>query len=273
MVDYLSKDIVYVSSANRLTGTSSNFNINLINQITQPNQYDTISLLSFACPKSYYLINDSNKTFTIDENGTITTITLPTGNYSFTTMTTQLQTSLTGLTYTYLVQNDLNANNVRGKFTITVSNNSGIQPIITFSSSSPHRVLGFDQTAYTFSANILTSPNTVNFQLTNSLQLISNIVDKRILSTIIPDNADFSTITFNEVNAVFTGKKLVGNNISNANFTLINTIDGSTIDLNGLDYTFKFCIYKKNDFYRVMLNDKRLELIEKQIGDEIPKEA
>ncbi len=268
MVDYLSKDIVYVSSKNRILGTSSNFIINLSNQIKLPNQYDRLTLLSFSCPKSYYLINSSNNTFTVDENGVVSTITLPVGNYSFTTMTTQLATSLTGLTNSYTITTSY----LTGKFRF-VATPAAVQPIFTFGASSPYAVLGFDASSTnTFSAGVLDSTNVVNFQLTNTIQLMSNIVEKSLLATIIPDNVDFSTLSYNEVNSIFASKLLLGTNITNANFYLVDGITGQVIDLNGLDFAFKFCIYKQNDYYRTLLNDKKIKLLEKQLDETIPDE-
>ncbi len=268
MVDYLSKDIVYVSSKNRLQGTSSNFTINLTSQIRNPNQYDRLSLLSFSCPKSYYLINSTNNIFTVNENGVITTITLPVGNYSYTTMTTQLATSLAGLTNSYTITNSY----LTGKFRF-VATPAAVQPIFTFGTNSPYAVLGFDiSSTNTFTAGALVSTNVVNFQLTNTIQLMSNIVDKNLLATIIPDNVDFSTLSYNEVNSIFASKQLVGTNITNANFYLIDGITGQVLDLNGLDFAFKFVIYKQNDYYRTLLNDKKIKALEKALDEEIPTE-
>lgn len=253
--DYITKDIVYVNSAYRVSGTSNNFTIDLSSQISYPNNYDRVALLAFSCPKSYYLINDTNDNFVISEPSPANskTIVLTHGNYSLTSIVAHLNSIIAaaGLNYTYTITKDTSL----GKITITVSSNSGNQPSFIFSDSSPYGILGFNKTTYTTVANVLTSPNVVNLQLTNTIQLMSNIADKSLLSTIIPDTSDFSIILYNEQNASFASKKCLLKNVSSASFWLLDGNNGKPLDLNGLNYNFKFVIYKQNDYYRKALNE------------------
>ena len=60
--DFLTKDIVYISSADWTSGATSDFTIDISGYVRTPNDYDYATLLNFSCPKSYYLINDRNNT-------------------------------------------------------------------------------------------------------------------------------------------------------------------------------------------------------------------
>lgn len=256
-MEYLSKSIVYVNSANRVSGTSANFTIDVSSQVRYPNNYDRVSLLAFSCPKSYYLINSTNDTFTITEaTGGLKTITITHGNYSLSTMVTYLNTAINLVTaYTYVVS----SSQVTGKMTFTVSGATG-NPVFDFSlSNSPYAILGFNEASYTMSANVLTSVNVVNFQLTNTLQLMCDMAERSLLSTIIPNTSDYATIQYNEYNPGFVSKVCVRNNISSCKFWLLDGNTGAQIDLNGLDFNFKFVIYRENTFFKTQLTKMRLE--------------
>jgi hypothetical protein len=263
--DFTEKELVFVSSSNRLGGTSSNFSINLSNQIKQFNNYDTVSLLLFACPKSYYLINSSNNTFTVNENGAITTITITSGNYNFFTLGIELQTRLASCSWTYVVT----ALTLTDKYRFSVSSNSGIQPIFSFTSSLAGKIIGFESTTYTFTTDLLTSYNVANIQLTNTLQLCCDFVQKSVLSTIIPNAPNNSTILYSEYNSTYTSQPLTKTNFTSANFYLLDGNTGSPIDLNGLDFDFTFAIFKKNDFYKHMLQDRQTDLYIKSLEEEL----
>ena len=130
------KEIFYVSSVDRLSGSSSNFLYKFAFSNNTGN-YDTVAVLSAAIPKSYYLISSYNDEFTLSENGTDVVITVTSGNYSLTswknTLTTLLNNnSPNGWIYTVTFPSP-NSGSSTGKLTFTVSGNSGIQPIFTFS--------------------------------------------------------------------------------------------------------------------------------------------
>jgi len=260
--EFLEKDLVYVSSSNRLSGSSNDFTIDLSDQI-RPIDYDSITLLNFSCPKSYYLINSYNNTFTVLESKTTTTITVPVGNYILSNLTSALTTALTACSFTYAVAIDKRI----GKYTFTVSGNLS-QPTFTFDDGLAY-VLGFEETSYTFASNILTSINVVNLQLTNTIELMSDVVRNSVLSVVIPAISDFSVINYNEPNPSFASKELVRSNIKSGRFYLIDGNTGTPLDLNGLNFNFTFAIYKKNTYYNKMLEDKKLELYLQSLKDSI----
>ena len=270
MVEYLEKDYVYVNSLNRSSGTSAAFYIDLGSQIRQPNNYDSITLLSASIPKSYYLIDSTNNTFTITEtggNGT-KTIAITVGNYSFSQMATTLTTLIAaaGLAFTYTIS----TSTATGKFTFTQTTGASASSM-TFTTASPNAVLGFSVGSTAFSGTVapftLTSTNVVNFQLTNNIQLMCDVVEKGMLAVVIPDESDFSTILYQEPNPAFASKQLTNTNTHSFYFYLLNGQNGKPINLNGLDLQFTFVIYKRNNYYNLMLADHQLKLLQDHYND------
>ena len=254
--DFLDKDIVYVSSSDRISGTSNDFIINLCDRIKTPNNYDTVSLINFSCPKSYYLFNSLNNRFIVIENGNQTVITIPIGNYDFYTLTNELNTLLSACVYTYQVTNS----QLTGKFLFTVSNNNNIQPSIDFNTAnSAYKILGFDKLLYTFAGNTLSSANIVNLQLTNTVRLCANFIYRGTLATIIPNIADFSMINYNEYNPNFTSHSITNTSLGNVRFWLLDGITNNPLNLNGLDWFCTFAIYKKNSYYEHMIEDTKMQ--------------
>lgn len=265
--DFLQKDVIHINSINRLSGSSSNFTIDFSEQINPLNKHDAVSLMSFTCPKSYYLFSSSNNQFTASENGISVTITIPAGNYSFGRFATVLAALLNAsLSYTYAVV----ANTTNGHFDITVSGNAGIQPIFDLSGdNSPYEIIGFEADQYQFSGDYLESVNIVNFNLTNSLYLCCDFVrGNNILSSIVSTTSDFSNITYIEVNPVYASKELTIN-AKNGRFYLLNGNTGEHIDLNGLNFNFTIAMFKKNDYYQHMIEDQKIQLRLDELHDEL----
>ena len=267
MVDYLDKSFIYVNSLYRTSGTSNAFSIDLSGQLNQPNNYDSITLLSASIPKSYYLIDSTNNTFSVTEtggNGT-KTITIPVGNYSLsqmiTTLNTKLAIAVSSLAFVYTAT----ASSQTGKITFTQSTGASASTF-TFTSASPYSVLGFTigsspltGTAGSFS---ITSTNVVNFQITNSIQIMCDVVDRGVLSVIIPNESDFSTILYNEQNPSLASRTLVNQNTHTFFFSLLNGQTGKQLDLNGLDVQFTLVVFKANNYYNLMIEDRALKMLQ-----------
>lgn len=253
--DFLEKEVVVVNSLNRSSGNSSNFTIDISSQLRQEVGYDSVSLLKFSCPKSYYLIDSTNDTIIVTES-TTTSLVIAHGNYSFGTMQTYLTTLLQTLQYTYVVIADRST----GQFVFQVSNNSN-QPIFSFSNTnSPYNILGFDQQSYQFSSNKLISPNVVNFQHTSTIQLACDLTDRVILSNIVTTVVqDFGVITYVEPSPQFASRPLNKSNVRTVNFYLIDGNTGKLINLNGLNFNFVIAFYKKNTYYSLSLTYQQLE--------------
>jgi hypothetical protein len=262
--EFLEKDIVYVSSSNRISGISNDFTIDLSSQIRVPNNYDSATLLSASIPLSYYLFTEANNQFDVIESKSQTTITIPLGNYSITQLVVLLRTAFAECAFTYTINFSVNT----GKITFSVSGNDE-QPILDFTDNSPYSILGFTKAAYEFVSNTLTSPNVVNVQPTSTIELMTDMVERSVLSVIIPNASNFSVINYNEQNPAFASHSLARTNFQSAHFYLINGNTGEPLNLNGLDFNFVFAIYKKNSYYKTMLIDKQLEMLERNITDEL----
>lgn len=257
MSDYLApnKDVIFINSRDRDSGTSSDFIINLQPQVRIPNAYDSIVLLSATIPKSWYLITTLNNSFTVQENSSPVTITIPSGNYTFTTLATELSSLFSAnLSFTYAIT----TNTQTGKFTFTASGNGSTQPIFNFTGSSPYLIMGFEQSSYTFSANTLSSVNVVNFQLTNTVAIICDIVQQpgNILGIVVSDNQDFANVSYIEQAPEFSSKPLNNNKMQSMHVFLQDPVSELPLDLNGINWSCTLCLYKVNDYYQRILQDK-----------------
>lgn len=82
-----------------------------------------IKILEVQIPYSWYVFNSVNNTFTMTENGTSVTVTIPIGNYTASSLATALGTAITAVspnTLTYTVT----YSNLTQKFIFTSSSNS-----------------------------------------------------------------------------------------------------------------------------------------------------
>src|ERR1700722_15707103 len=86
-----SQRIFYVDSHQRLSGTLSDFTFQFD---LQGQNYDYAVVLQATIPKSYYLVQNGQNTFQLQELTSTVTITMPIGNYSRSSFRAQLQTSL-----------------------------------------------------------------------------------------------------------------------------------------------------------------------------------
>ncbi len=259
------KNVVYVNSGSRSSGSSNNFTIDLHSQIASPNPYDSVVLTSATIPKSFYLIDTTNNTFILEEKSVPTTITIATGNYNYTTLATALALALTTSSpnsYTYTVA----TSQLLGNYVFSVSGNAGSQPQLDFRNSLTCFIIGFNQLLYNFSASALTSPNVVNLQLTSTVQVLSDIVGGKdnVLSEITNQSASYSVITYSEQNSAYVSKPLSSNGYTSVHFWLIDE-QQNLLNLNGLDWQMVIVVYKLDTYHNQMITDKRLELLQEHI--------
>ena len=126
----LHKQIFYINSRNRLTGTDSSFSYKL--NIDQYVDYKYVSLISISIRKTFYSVQEPYNTFTLRHGLTDYLITIPEENYTRTSFAKILQIKLNEVSsfiYTITFPN-INRTVDNGKYTFTVSNNLGVQPIV-----------------------------------------------------------------------------------------------------------------------------------------------
>lgn len=248
------KSIYYVNSTNRLGGTHSNFTFRL--DIPPENKYEDVVLLSANIPKSYYLIQSGQNTFTLDENDTEYTVSLTPGNYTRSTMQTEIQTQLNAAgSYTYAIA----FSSSTGKWTFSVTGNSGVQPKLIFTTY-VYEQLGFDRSSENqFSGDQLTSSNVIKLQKEDTIyvksdicQLYGNNANSNTLQEIfIGGNVNYSNIQFNNVDVESYSKKFANKQSNIFQFYITNE-DGLEIDLQGQNCVLVVMLYRKENMYQMV---------------------
>ncbi len=254
----------YINSKDRISGTPENFNISL--QLPPNNKYDKIAMSQIAIPKSYFLLDSSqgNNHFQLDENGTVVDITVAQGCYNQVSLATAIKNALDaqsplGWTYTVQYDNPIITGNT-GLYVYGVSGNSGVQPIFTFTSDDMSNVMGFaTNSTNTFVGDALTSTQVIKLQRYDVINLRSDICvnyGNDVIYTVPVNAVDFSYISAYNPNMGENCRDLESNKSLIYNFRLTDA-SNRDIDLNGLDYNFVLCIFRKSrieEILRLMLN-------------------
>ena len=253
--------IFLLDSSDRAAGSATNFIIKLEGLDKNAN-YDACVLLNFFCPKTYYLVKAPWNTFQINENGSLKTITIPEGNYRFkefpSNLTTIFAAASPALSWTY----SFTAVDRTGKLTITVSGNSGVQPIFTFPTygygTNPiQRIFGYDSATKTFVGDSLTSDYVCNFQLTNNVAVLSTVVTgDNVLGTVFSSVTDNSVLFYQENDQESHSRSTIIMNTDYMDVKVIDFVTLQPLDLNGgeIALTIKF-------FKRDTLNRRILEML------------
>lgn len=271
--------IVNFNSKDRVSGTNSNFNslpIDLGN-----NAFDTVCLIQASIPKSFYNVPSGYNTFTLRENATSVTVTIPPGSYTRINLQSNLATLLTtaspnGLTYTISYP----ASTAADTFHYTFSVNSAVIVCkFIFTDVSPFRQLGFEtNTTYTFTAGVgsstLESVNAINLSYILRAFIKSNLVadaTDSILEELLnfgsfPSN---SVMSYQQVNFDMNSRAFNPNNKNSWNFTLQDAF-GQEINLNGISWAFSVVFYQRNKIHEIhktelqMANEERIFRIEQE---------
>lgn len=263
-MDYSSKQIVYVSSANRISGNSSNFLYSF--NIDKDSQFDHVAVLQASIPKSYYLINPNNDEFTLSEGVSSVVILIPNGNYTLTAWKNVITNILNnnspnGWTYTVAFPSPSGTNT--GHLLFTVSGNGGIQPSFTFSETL-YQQFGFNSGTYSFVDNQLESVNVINLQLNTALFIHSDIVNNKsdaILQDIYSNSDDFSYITYQATEVLSYSKELCyKNNFTNRFF--LTDAQGNEVNLQGLNWNMTLIFFKKNNTLDMIKSYIKLSLMQ-----------
>lgn len=284
-----SPTVIPFNSANRVSGNASSFvsipvDLNL-------NSYDSVVLLAASIPKSFYNVATNYNTFTLTEKGVPTTITIPPGSYNKINLSTKLATLLTagsvtlGNNWTYTCTYPAPTEPDDFKYTFTVSGNGLFQPSFTFTTVSPERQLGFEQsTTYTFVGNTLQSVNAINLAYVLRIFLKSNICDTAndgILAEFqnIGSYPSQSVVYYQETEIDVNTKVFNKSNTNSWTFTIVDSFD-RVVDLNGIPFSFTLCFFQRSDTHELhrtdlmIQNEQRLFKIEqeqKKIEEEVNK--
>lgn len=197
MSKYFNKMIFDIHSEERESGTNSDFMMTL--NIPPDKDVNRAVILDAVIKRSWYLIEDGNNTFTLSENGTDVIITIPEGNYNFTsfriTIVNLLNTnSPNGWTYSVSIPNpSIEASTAKYTF-----NCSGGDPVFIFGDYLYEQMGFLGNSQYTFSSGKLTSVSPVYFNkdvLHIHSDMIADHQSNRML-TVSANGSDFSSIKY-----------------------------------------------------------------------------
>src|SRR5690349_7428360 len=129
---YINKRFVYIDSNKRISGTHSNFEYDL--SVASFQEYTHVCVAQANIPKTYYLIELGENTFTLREDVHDIQISIPAANYTRSNLKTVLEgllndSSVLGISYT--VTTPAVTEGDTGKYTFTCSNNT-VQPSFIF---------------------------------------------------------------------------------------------------------------------------------------------
>lgn len=234
--------IYYINSANRISGTSSNFSYQI--DIPDGSNFDSCLVLSMSIPRSYYLIRVTANTLLLKEGPTSVTISITPGNYDWRDFASVLTTQLNSFSPNGWVYS-ISFNKQTAMYTYSVTGNTS-QPSLILTTHLADQT-GFDiNTTNTFVGNQLTSTNVINFVSTNCVYLHSDMVDDKtsVLQEAYGDNTrPYSYIVHKSYHDMYA-KKLVTNNAGVFNFS-VTDFENIEINLRGNDIAVTLMLYKK----------------------------
>jgi len=250
MTQFTNKQLFYINSFFRQSGTSSDFIFEVdLNPLIE---YDKITILDASIPKSNYAIESGKNTFTVTEHTGTKTITVPAGNYSRRGFKNVLEPLLNsnsgGYIYNISYPNIISTVDT-GKFTFNVI--GGIsQPIFDFTTYLYDHLGFYPNTSHTFTDGSLEAPNVMNFRSRDTFFILSDIVQNRnnnILAHVISNqSADFEHVHFKN-QAPYEYSKDFSRTKSNTYSFQITDEAYNIIDLNGIDCFFTLLVYKENN--------------------------
>lgn len=259
---YSAPQVVSFNSKDRSSGTNSSFASSPVD--LGQNKYDSVCLVQASIPKSYYNMPTGYNTFTLTELGLSTTITVPIGSYNKNNLMTTLSSLLTagsitlGHTWVYSVSYPPTTGPDTFKYTFTVTGNTG-QPTLTLTNTSPFRQLGFENNSTNvFTANTLSSVNSINLSYILRMFIKSNICSNNDgnLEEILSAGSfpPLSIIYFQQYNFDMNTKVYNPNNVNSWNFTITDSY-GQVIDLNGVPWAFTLVFYQRNNTHEIHKTD------------------
>ena len=273
--------VLNFNSKDRISGNNSNFQsapVDLGN-----NAYDSVALVQASIPKSFYNMPSGYNTFTLKENSTSVTITIPQGNYTRINLQSVLATTLTtaspnGLTYTINYPASTSADTFHYTFSV---NSITVSVQFIFTAKSPFRQLGFDVSTYTFTPGVSTSTlesvNALNLSYILRAFIKSNIV-ANATDGILEELLNFgsfpssSVMSFQQFSFDLNTRVYNRDNKNSWSFALVDSF-GVEIDLNNIPWAFSLVLYQRNATHEIhkkdllITNEERIFKIQQQQDD------
>lgn len=272
-IKYLNKQIFYIDSHNRASGTHDNFEIDI--NLLPDKEVDSLCVMRATIKKSYYIIQDGSNTFYLKEGAQQALITVPEGNYSATSFRTVLApllnaASLTMSGYTYAITIPTGLTTAQtGKFTYTSTGNDSAFVIDYYL----FEQLGFDPNqTVSFVNGSLTSETGLNFQVKSTLNIHSNMVgglQSDIIQEISTTGSDFIQLKYECFDYEANSLPFIRNG-NRYRFTMLDE-DHNPIDLT-LNVLITVMVYKRNDILD-KLSKTVIDYIKYLVQKEIELEA
>lgn len=253
------KQIVYINSKDRNSGTDDNFEFNI--KLKPNNTFDRVTLLQVGIPKSYYSLQNGFNYFTLVELGVSTTITLTPGNYTRTSLSLTVKSKLNSLSPHSWVYNVVFANSQTsvdtGTYTFSVTSNTGQPSFIFDNITFMDEMLGFASgSTNTFVANTIESTQVCDLQPFSCIQIHSNAVSNKFAANLNTDilqsvfmnqgSASYSFVSWDCPDVDAFSHDLASSNISTATFYLTDE-DNVAINLNSVNFQMVIMFWKKNE--------------------------
>lgn len=253
--------VVNFSSQTRADGTNENF---ISSPITfKINKFDSVCLLQASVPKSTYNISPPYNTFLLREGITQVEIVIPPASYTAFNLIPVLQTTLNtaspnGFTYKVYYNSPtwLNGDPDIFKYYFEVSGNGSIQPSFTFNVFNMEKPLGFDKNTTTyFSGSKLISPNCINLSNITRCFIKSNIVVNAYLSILeeVLNYGDYGPLQqcyYQQYSIDLNSREFNNSGVNSWQFILVDAND-STINLNGVPWSFSVVFYQRNNIHEL----------------------
>lgn len=244
-----------IDSIDRLNGSDRVFSY----EIKLDDDYEYVSCLQFFMPKSWYMIDSTNNTFSLNEGAGNMNVVLSIGSYNRRQLKTELQTQLNATgAYTYVVDIDATTEPDTGKYYFTVSDNA-TQPSITLNNSQLAEIIGFNNnTTNTFVADALESTNVINLIKENAVILHANIVEGGLLQEIYTSSTiDYGSITYINPSPLTTAKKITSKSntiifsITNEHNNILQSLNGGHVIFSLIFFKY---IYTNRDLMQLLAN-------------------
>ena len=266
--------IIHVDSDRKYSGTHSNFtfSISFNNQ-----EFDRVSVLSVSVPKTFYLVNEQNNKFILQEEDVNTEITLTVGNYSLRNLSLELTSKMNAATsqsQVYSVTIPSQTEPQTGKLTIYEDNITTLPTKLIFYSSLA-KVLGFELgSTNIFNLSSLSSVN-VCFLTISEIYLKSNLVqannnklgDDILISINIINVPDFSAISYQSNDVFYSSKPINSVNTNNVSFIFTDG-DDNILDFNGISCNIDLVLFKYDDTNSLIKKDIKTRHLSELIKNE-----
>jgi hypothetical protein len=268
------KQIFYINSDDRISGTASNFSYKL--DLNPNDEYDKCVVLQCLLPKSYYVIRAGFNTFQIYIEDQVSPgsyetfiISITPGNYNRRALAVELENkintafstaySVIGININITYTNGINSGDT-GKYTYVITSPSPILAEFIFTEN-VYYALGFNKNSlYTFNTIdgltlTLVSENVIDLNLEDSIFIHSDIIDDSEGNNILQDvycaanDPNFSNIHYVMIDLQANTKKLK-QSLSNIIRIYITDEIGSEINFNGLNIVITLMFYKTSNLWR-----------------------